>query len=100
MPYRRSMMSIHAADLDIISTYPMVGMLLNISKETTKYELSRIQGMEYEEQRSFGINITGGIANSVLLAQSGFNLKGMPEVLAEYRRQRAVKTVEHEREIA
>lgn len=100
MPYRRSMMSIHAADLDIISTYPMVGMLLNISKETTKYELSRIQGMEYEEQRCFGINITGGIANSILLAQSGFGLKGMPEVLAEFRRQRAVKTVENEKIVA
>lgn len=75
---------IHNADLDIVSTYPTVGIVLNISKETCVLELSRIEGINGWERRSIGINLTGGPTNSIIIAKKVFKLKSPIDLLSDF----------------
>lgn len=44
---------------------PTIQRILNISKETTYRELSRIKGITEEVQRAMGINLTAGPVNAI-----------------------------------
>lgn len=81
---RDSTFYIHNADLDIVSTYPTVGVVLNISKETCMFELSRIAGINGKERRSIGINLTGGPTNASIICEKVFKLKVHKDLLAEF----------------
>ena len=74
LPNTRSMVRVHLADLDIEGTYPTEEEVLNIAKETTVRELSRIEGMEEKQQRQLGINLTGGVSNAVECCVTAFKL--------------------------
>lgn len=65
MPDVRTYIRSHVADLDIVSTYPNVQVILNISRETTRRELYKIAGCPERIQRMAGINLTGGHVNAV-----------------------------------
>lgn len=81
---RDSMFYIHNADLDIVSTYPKVGIMLNISKETCVLELAKIQNVNGTERRSIGINLTGGKTNALILAKKVLKLKAPTELLPDF----------------
>ena len=65
----------HCADIDIEGTYPNLEDCMNISNETTYRELGTIQGFTDEERRAIGINLSGGVVNSVELCTT---LLGLP----------------------
>lgn len=81
---RDSMFYIHNADLDIVSTYPKVGIMLNISKETCVLELAKIQNINGTERRSIGINLTGGKTNALILAKKVLKLKAPTDLLPDF----------------
>lgn len=84
--YRRSKVFIHNADLDIVSTYPILGMVFNIARETALFETCKIEGLDYHSYREFGVNLTAGKANSVLIAEEVFGLKGFEAQLEDFER--------------
>lgn len=90
---RDSTFYIHNADLDIVSTYPTVGIVLNISKETCVLELSRIQGINGWERRSIGINLTGGPTNALIISKKVFKVKSPIDLLDDFDKWRNV--IEH-----
>lgn len=67
-PHIRTMIYRYLADLDISGTYPNEEDILNISKATTAFETCRIQGFKEQEQRYFGLTLTGGKSNALELA--------------------------------
>lgn len=84
LPGIRSLILTHLADLDIEGTYPNVEDCLNISKETTYRELSRIRGLHEKMQRETGINLTGGTVNAVEICNNVFQLPLPDEMLARF----------------
>lgn len=82
----------HVADLDIAGTYPTTEGLMNISKETTSKEILKIEGLDEITQRSLGINLTGGRANSVEICLQALKAPSFDTLLADYL---ATKGVEH-----
>lgn len=81
---RDSMFYIHNADLDIVSTYPKVGIMLNISKETCVLELAKIQDVNGTERRSIGINLTGGKTNALILSKKVLKLKSPLDLIEDF----------------
>lgn len=55
----------HVSDLDVRSAYPWGEITMNVGKETTAYEICRIENVTINEQRIVGLNITGGATNAV-----------------------------------
>lgn len=51
--------------------------MLNIDKFTTVTELSSVDGLEEEQWRFFGIDLTAGFVNGTMIAQG---LLGMPSL--------------------
>ena len=74
LPDVRSMMKTMLADLDLEGTYPTLEDILNISRETTMRELSKIRGVPEEAQRLVGINLTGGTVNALEIGAEAFKL--------------------------
>ena len=72
VPYR-SMVYIGAFDVDIEGTYPKIGDICNISKQTTYMEMCNIEGWRLEDIQRFGINLTGGVSNVIETLHQGFN---------------------------
>lgn len=81
---RRSKMYYHNADLDIVSTYPILGMVFNIARETALFETCKIEGLDYFTYREFGVNLTGGKANAMLIGEEVFGLKGFEDQLEDF----------------
>lgn len=82
--FRRSKVYIHNADLDIVSTYPTLGIVFNIARETTKFETCRIEGIGYYKHREIGVNLTAGKANGYLLGMDLFGLKNADDLLQQF----------------
>lgn len=80
----RSLAHPHCADIDIEGTYPNLEDCMNISNETTYRELGTIQGLTDEERRAAGINLSGGIVNSVELCTSLLGLPNFEQMEAIY----------------
>lgn len=76
MPKVKSLVVIHAADMDCVSTYPTTEEVLNISKRTTRRELSAIRGVDEWVKRCAGINLTGGKNNAWEICTA---VMGMPD---------------------
>lgn len=55
---------------------------MNISKETTYRELSKIEGVSETTQRRNGINITGGRVNAVQFCNEIYGLPTFKELEA------------------
>ena len=73
------------ADLDVEGTYPNTEIIMNISKETTARELSRIQGIDETTQRAIGINMSGGHVNAVEICCALYKAPTMDMLLAAFK---------------
>ena len=75
--------NLHAlvADLDIEGSYPTTEIILNISKETTRRELCKIQGKSEFTQRMLGLNMTNAQGNAVEIAHNALDLPTLDELL-------------------
>ena len=82
--FAKSKIFIHNADLDIVSTYPILGMLFNIARETAIFETCKIEGLDYYQYREFGIDLTAGVANAVLIGEQVLGLKGFEAVIDDF----------------
>lgn len=85
LPNVRTQMRAHVADLDVEGTYPNVEIIANISKETTARELSKIEGIDEQVQRSVGINLSGGFVNAVEICVGLYKAPTMDELLAKFK---------------
>lgn len=81
-PHLQSKIYRYLADLDIEGTYPNEEDILNISRETTSHETCKIEGFREEQQRYFGLSLTGGKSNALELAITYVGLP-TPEQLLE-----------------
>lgn len=95
--YRRSKIFIHNADLDIVSTYPILGMVFNIARETALFETCKIEGLDYFAYREFGVNLTGGKANSMVIAEEVFGLKGFEDQLDDFEKAHGLESSKSKR---
>ena len=84
LPDVRTYIRRHVADLDIVSTYPNVQVILNISRETTLYEMYKIKGCNEYQTRMAGINLTGGHVNAVEIAVDIMKAPSFDRMLAEF----------------
>lgn len=82
LPDQRSSMYAHVYDLDCVSTYPTTEEVLNISRETTFRELSRMENLDESVQRTAGLNLTGGKINALEICMSTMNFPH-PDVLLQ-----------------
>lgn len=81
LPNVRSSYRAHVADLDVSSSYPNTEDFLNISKETTWRELSKIDGVSDAAYRRCGINMTGGITNAVEICSELYRAASFDDLL-------------------
>ena len=75
----------HVYDLDVEGAYPSGGVFMNISKETTYTEFSKIKGCSEKMKRKFGLDLTGGHVNAVTLAQEFLGFPDFDTLLAEFK---------------
>ena len=68
-------------DLDVSAAYPSNTMTMNVSKETNRRILCRVEGKTEFEMRMNTINFSGGHTNSVEFATAMFDLPQMRQVL-------------------
>lgn len=84
MPGHKPLIYTQVSDIDVVSTYPKLQDMLNIDKFTTVTELSSVDGMEEEQWRHIGIDVTGGHVNGTMIAQQLLGLPSAKELLAHY----------------
>lgn len=84
LPDVRSLCRVHVADLDIVSTYPNVQKILNMSKETTHREIFKISNVPLYKQRMAGINLTGGFVNAVEIVCDLYNAPNFNTILEDF----------------
>lgn len=80
----RTLLHTHVSDIDVVSTYPKLQDMLNIDKFTTQTELSSVDGMEEDQWRWIGIDLTGGHVNGTMIAQQLLGLPSSNDLLAWY----------------
>ena len=73
-------------DLDIKSSYPTSVVVLNISKETTKSEVTKIDGVSYYMQCMQSLNLISGRCNGTEVAVDLFGLPKPDELLELYKK--------------
>ena len=78
--FRSSRLTIMNFDLDLISAYPRIGILLGLSRRNTVYEICQIQGLDSFKHRYACVNLTGGDANCFLTSKDFYNLDGLHEL--------------------
>lgn len=93
-PHLQSKIYRYLADLDIEGTYPNGESILNISRETTSYETCQIEGRREEEQRYFGLTLTGGKSNALELAVRYCGFPSPEQLLAEWDKHHTYDMVE------
>ncbi|QXO11137.1 hypothetical protein pEaSNUABM54_00311 [Erwinia phage pEa_SNUABM_54] len=82
MPNHITLIRAHVADLDVEGSYPNGELVMNLSKETTYRELSRIEGIPETVQRANGINIIGGYVNAAQFCNEIYGLPNFRELEA------------------
>jgi len=75
---------VHAADLDIVSSYPTTQYTFNISRNTTKKEIIEIDGISEEVKRTQGLNLSGGKTNAIEFTCNIFGLPTLTELCNIY----------------
>ncbi len=81
LPNVRSMMRLHVADLDLSAAYPSTEYFLNISKETTYRELSRIKNVDELTVRMATINLSASHVNATEICRNIFKAPSFDELL-------------------
>lgn len=83
-PHLVTMVYPFVADLDVEATYPNVSRLLNMGPETRAAEFSTIKGISSTRRKAFGVNLTGGNVNAVMMSQEYFNAPSLDSLLAGF----------------
>lgn len=78
-------------DLDATASYPNGGMVFNIAKETTKFEIISIEGISEETQRVMGIQLSGGHVNALEFCNAGFNMVDLETMLEAFEEELALE---------
>lgn len=81
LPNHPTRVYVATGDLDVKSSYPNNGASLNISKETTKAEISSIDGVDPMVGRMQGMNLLGGPTNAIEVATEVFHLPTTMELV-------------------
>jgi len=87
-PLLRTSIRVHVADLDVSSSYPNNGAVLNISKHTTKAEFIRVDGIDEYTCRMQGLNLSGGPTNASEFCTTMLGLPNKLTLLEAYRNKR------------
>jgi hypothetical protein len=80
-PYLSTNARGHVADLDVSASYPNGQCVANVSKETTRKELTSIEGIELHKQMMSTINFSGGQTNAAEFCQTLMNFPSFPKLL-------------------
>ena len=81
----------YIGDLDISSSYPNGQCVANISKETTKKEMCRVQGVDEHTQRMQSINLSGAHTNAVEFCTTMLKFPQLPDLLDHFELQEMMK---------
>ena len=81
LPGNHALIFTNVSDIDVVSTYPTLQQKLNVDRATTVMELSSVEGMEEEEWRHVGIDMTAARTNSVMICNKMFGLPSMDDML-------------------
>lgn len=82
-PNMRTNVRAHVGDLDVSASYPNGQCVFNISKATTKKEITSIKGIDLQTQKMQGINLSGGHTNAVEFCTTMFKFPQL-ETLLEF----------------
>jgi hypothetical protein len=80
----------HVGDLDVAASYPNGECTFNISKETTRKELIKIEGVSNRTQRIQGINLSGGATNAYEVCVDLFSMPTMDDWLKSFGEERGL----------
>lgn len=81
------------ADLDLASTYPRSELVSNASRETTMAEIIAVEGLDENQRRSVGINLTGGFVNAAEICIRVFKAPTFDVLLADFLGEELTSTV-------
>ncbi len=68
------------SDIDAVSSYPSNTVAINLSKETTKREIIRIDGHSKEDFKINNINLIFGNTNAISYATNMLNFPTLSEL--------------------
>lgn len=77
----RTLIRAFVYDSDVVSSYPNCILVANVSKRTTRKEITSIEGVPEEVFRFQNLNIIFGGTNAVEYCQNMFKLPGLDEML-------------------
>lgn len=78
--FLRSRVTLHNFDLDLISAYPRIGILLGLCRRNTVFEICKIQGIDSFQHRYICVNLTGGYANAITSCRDLYKLDTLQEL--------------------
>lgn len=73
-------------DIDVKSSYPSTGVWMNISRDTIYRVMCSMVGIDFEQQRRAGLNISSGKVNSIDICMNICNMPRPVEMLRAYER--------------
>jgi len=84
LPNTRTFIRMYVSDLDVEGAYPTGTIIANISRETTRRELTAIDTVSMAMQRNAGINLTAGVVNCAEIGAEILNLPTYTELLDRF----------------
>lgn len=82
--FLKSRTTIHNYDLDLISAYPKIGILLGLCRRNTVFEICKIQGIDSFQHRYVCVNLTGGYANAITTCRDLYKLKTLQDLHKDF----------------
>lgn len=74
----------HQADLDVSAAYPTNQCVFNISKETTKKEITKINGVDKYTSKMQNFGLSAGPTNALEYSQTMFKFPNLDELLTAF----------------
>jgi hypothetical protein len=90
--WMRTNIRAHVGDLDVAASYPNGECTFNISKETTRKEIVKIEGISNRTQRIQGINLSGGATNAYEFCTDLFGMPTLDDWLRNFSEDRGGMT--------
>lgn len=85
LPSWKSRAHSSVTDIDIVSSYPSVGIALNVSNKTTRFEVCSIEGLDRIDFRRLGVNYASSpTGNATTLANTIYGLPDLTEIKEFY----------------
>lgn len=71
-------------DTKVSAAYPTGQLIMNIGKETTVHEVVKIEGVDHETQRRFGLNLTAARVNAHQICMDIFGAPSYDESVRDF----------------